>query len=52
MSDEYVVKKLTQKNNGCFTPKEAANQGINKYDFYKFAEKTTGESRLRHLCII
>jgi predicted transcriptional regulator of viral defense system len=39
MGTEYVLKQLLQENDGWLTLKEVLNQGISKYEFYKFAEK-------------
>ena len=39
MGTEYVLKQLLQENDGWLTLKEVLDQGISKYDFYKFAEK-------------
>ncbi len=39
MCTEYVLKQLLQENDGWLTLKEVLNQGISKYEFYKFAEK-------------
>lgn len=39
MSTEHVVKQLLQENDGWLTLKEVRNQGISKYEFYKFAKK-------------
>ena len=40
MGTEYVVKQLLQENDGWLTLKEVLEQGISKYEFYKFAEKS------------
>lgn len=40
MNTEHVVKQLLQENDGWLTLKEVRNQGISKYEFYKFAEKS------------
>ena len=40
MGTEYVVKQLLQENDGWLTLKEVLDQGISKYEFYKFAEKS------------
>jgi hypothetical protein len=40
MDTEYVVKQLLQENDGWLTLKEVLEQGISKYEFYKFAEKS------------
>jgi predicted transcriptional regulator of viral defense system len=39
MCTEYLLRKLLQENDGWLTLKEVLDQGISKYDFYKFAEK-------------
>lgn len=40
MNTEHVVKQLLQENEGWLTLKEVLHQGISKYEFYKFAEKS------------
>jgi predicted transcriptional regulator of viral defense system len=40
MNTEHVVEQLLQENDGWLTLKEVLNQGISKYEFYKFAEKS------------
>jgi predicted transcriptional regulator of viral defense system len=40
VNTEHVVKQLLQENDGWLTLKEVRNQGISKYEFYKFAEKS------------
>ena len=39
MGTEYVLKQLLQENDGWLPLKEVLDQGISKYEFYKFAEK-------------
>jgi len=39
MNTEHIVKQLLQKNEGWLTLKEVLDQGISKYEFYKFAEE-------------
>ena len=43
MGTEYVLKQLLQKNEGWLTLKEVLDQGISKYEFYKFAEENDCE---------